>query len=155
LELPQFINAPSNVAYQCPEEVPAFENLTAFDRCGDAVVVEQFGSSSSADDTLVCDAVTTPAGPGQDWAVWIDGLFSAGLASTDWYRWVGTPSLVFSNDGEARLIGDVVALNNPSNGWHVDMTMAEGVDWAAWSANGGLYMDNLGLNGATHIFTSF
>ncbi|MFN5294297.1 MAG: T9SS type A sorting domain-containing protein [Flavobacteriales bacterium] len=155
LELPQFINAPSNVAYQCPEEVPAFENLTAFDRCGDAVVVEQFGSSSSADDTLVCDAVTTPAGPGQDWAVWIDGLFSAGLASTDWYRWVGTPSLVFSNDGEARLIGDVVALNNPSNGWHVDMTMAEGVDWAAWSANGGLYMDNLGLNGATHTSWNF
>ena len=154
-ELPEFVNAPSNVAYQCAEEVLAFENLTAVDRCGDAVVVKQFGSSSSADDTLVCDEVTTPAGPGQDWAVWINGLYSAGLASTDWYRWVGAPSLVFSNDGEARLIGDVVALNNPANGWHVDMTMAEGVDWAAWSADGGLYMDNLGLNGATHASWNF
>jgi len=35
------------------------------------------------------------------------------------------------------------------------MTMAEGVDWAAWSANGGLYMDNLGLNGATHTSLEF
>ena len=154
-EAPVFVNAPANASYQCIEEVPAYGNLEAIDGCGGDVVVAQFGSASSIIDTLACDQVTTPAGPGQDWAVWIDGLLSAGLASTDWYRWVGTPSLVFSNDGEARLIGDVVALNNPANGWHVDMTMAEGVDWAAWSADGGLYMDNLGLNGANHTSWNF
>jgi len=125
-EAPVFADAPANLNFQCEEEVPAYVNLTAFDRCGDEVEVEQFGSSSSAEDTLVCDQVTTPAGPGADWGLWLNGLFSGGLASTDWYRWVGEPSLVFSNDGEARLIGDVVALNNPANGWHVDMTLVEG-----------------------------
>ncbi len=157
-EDPTFVNAPANATYQCIEEVPAFTNLTAIDDCGGDVVVQQFGESTSADDTLVCDQVTTPAGPGQDWSLWIDGLYGAGLATTDWYKWIGTPSLVFSNDGEARLVGDVIAVGpsaNPNNGWHVDMTLVEGVDWSTWSAGGGLYMDNLGTNGATHTSWNF
>jgi large repetitive protein len=153
-EAPTFVNAPANIAYQCPEEVPSFQNLSATDRCGGDVVVQQFGSSSSADDTLICDQIVTPQGPGQDWGIWINGLYPA-LASTDWYRWVGAPSLVFSSTGEARLVGDVVAMNNPSNGWHVDMTMEDGQDWATWSAEGGLYMDNLGLNASTHTSWNF
>ncbi|MFM7233020.1 MAG: T9SS type A sorting domain-containing protein [Flavobacteriales bacterium] len=151
---PSFIDAPASVSYQCPEEVPAYTNISAEDGCGGDVLVQQFGSSTSADDTLVCNQISNPNGPGQDWGVWIHGLYPS-LASTDWYRWVGAPSLVFSNTGEARLIGDVVAMNNPANGWHVDMTMAEGENWAQWSAGGGSYMDNLGINGASHTSWNF
>ena len=104
-EDPTFVNAPANATYQCIEEVPAFTNLTAIDDCSGDVVVQQFGESTSADDTLVCDQVTTPAGPGQDWSIWLDGLYAEGLATTDWYKWYGTPSLVFSNNGRAHLVG--------------------------------------------------
>lgn len=106
-------------------------------------------------DTLICNQITTPTGPGQDWGLWLNGLYSAGLASTDWFRWSGFPSLVFSNDGSAHLVGDVVANNNLSNGWHVDITLEEGVDWSTWSAGGGLYMDNLGLIENTYTSWSF
>jgi len=123
--VPTFINPPANASYQCSGEVPAYENLTASDCCG-GNVVEQFGSSSSVDDTLVCNQVATPQGPGQDWGLWVNGLYPS-HATTDWYRWVGAPSLVFSNDGEARLVGDVVAIDNAANGWHVDMTLEDGI----------------------------
>ena len=150
-EAPVFVDAPGNASYQCIGEVPAYGSLNATDACGGDVVVQQFGSSSSMDDTLVCNQVTTPQGPGQDWGLWINGLVNAGLASTDWYRWNGSPSLVFSANGEARLIGDVVAMNNPANGWHVDVTLNNGKNWAQWNALGRTYMDNLGTNASTHV----
>lgn len=154
-EAPVFVDAPANANYQCLSEVPAFTNLLATDGCGDEVVVEQLQEAFVSDDTLICDQVSTPQGPGQDWAVWINGLYSSGLASTDWYRWRGTPSIRFNSNGQARLVGTVEAINNPANGWYVDMTMMNGVNWSTWSANGGLYMDNLGQSGSTHTSWSF
>jgi len=167
------IDCPPNVEVSCLDDMSDFDavgwvsvmdadgysinvtySLSAYDRCGGDVTVEQFGSSSSADDTLICDQISTPQGPGQDWGLWINGLYPT-LASTDWYRWVGAPSLVFSNNGQARLVGDVASVGNTSNGWHVDMTLEDGQDWAAWSADGGLYMDNLNMNGATHTSWNF
>jgi uncharacterized protein (TIGR02145 family) len=110
---------------------------------------------TSSNDTLFCTEITTPLGPGLDWAFWIEGLSNLGLASTDYYEWTNWPSIVFSDNGQARLVGDVVALNNPANGWHVDITLYEGMDWASWSANGGLYMDNLGMSVESHTTWNF
>ncbi|MFM2202005.1 MAG: hypothetical protein RL040_1205, partial [Bacteroidota bacterium] len=154
-QAPVFVGAPADASYQCIDEVPAITNLEATDACGGQVIGEQFRSFSSADISLECNEITTPLGPGQDWGLWVNGLLNAGLATTDWYRWIGTPSLVFTVDGGARLVGDVAALNNPANGWHVDMTLTDGVDWAAWSAGGGLYMDSFGTNGSTHTSWNF
>jgi uncharacterized protein (TIGR02145 family) len=108
-----------------------------------------------ANDTLFCNEITTPSGPGPDWAFWIEGLFNMGLASTDYYEWTNWPSIVFSDNGQARVVGDVVALNNPANGWHVDITLYDGMDWASWSANGGFYLDNLGIGEPNHTTWNF
>ena len=150
---PVFINAPGDTIYQCIEDVPSFENLTASDCCGGNVVV-QFDEATWLYDTLACDQITTPIGPGMDWGMWINGLYPEG-ASTDWYRWTGAPNLVFSSAGQARLIGRVVALNDADSGWDVDVTLEEGQDWLTWSSEGGLYMDNLGMNSTTHTSWSF
>jgi hypothetical protein len=34
-------------------------------------------------------------------------------------------------------VGDVFATNGAGYGWHVDITLEDGVDWTAWSGNGG------------------
>ena len=141
---------PSDTTYQCFEDVPAESTLPDSIYCENGLFVEFFGSQSDYEDTLICNEVTTPAGPGQDWGLWVSGLYSEGLASTDWYRWVGTPTLVFSQDGEARLIGDAIALNNPLNGWHIDATLVDGLNWEDWSEQGGQFMDQLGLGAQYH-----
>lgn len=151
-EAPEFVDAPGNASYQCIDEVPAYDNLTAQDDCGGSVTVQQFGSSSSIDDTLVCENITTPVGPGLDWGLWVDGLMNLGYPS-DFFRWRDTPSLVFSADGEARLIGDVVYASssiyasNPNDGWHVDITLANGRDWSQW--NGALGRQYYGFGAAS------
>jgi hypothetical protein len=134
-EAPVFVDAPGDATYECIDEVPAPSAVSAQDDCNNPVVVELFENESSINDTLVCNDITTPDAFGPDEALWLNGLNAAGLTTR--YSWSGTPSLIFSANGEARLVGDVFATNGAGYGWHVDITLEDGVDWTAWSGNGG------------------
>ncbi len=137
-EAPVFVDAPGDATYECIDEVPSPSALSAQDECGGAVEVTLFENASSIDDTLVCNDITAPDAPGNiaNYSLWLDGINTVGLPVR--YNWSGTPSLVFSSNGEARLVGDVYATNNSGYGWHVDITLADGVNWADWSAGGGM-----------------
>jgi hypothetical protein len=137
-EAPVFVDAPGDATYECIDEVPSPSALSAQDECGGAVEVTLFENASSIDDTLVCNDITAPDAPGNiaNYSLWLDGINAVGLPVR--YNWSGTPSLVFSSNGEARLVGDVYATNNSGYGWHVDITLADGVNWADWSAGGGM-----------------
>ncbi|MFN5620140.1 MAG: hypothetical protein ACK478_02455, partial [Flavobacteriales bacterium] len=135
-EAPVFVGAPSNATYECIDEVPSPSALSAQDACGGAVEVTLFENSSSINDTLVCNNITTPNAVGPDYALWLNGINGVGLPTR--YAWSGSPSLVFSANGEARLVGDVYATNGSGYGWHVDITLADGENWSEWSANGGM-----------------
>jgi hypothetical protein len=134
-EAPVFVNAPVDATYECIGEVPAPNLVSAQDDCNNPVVVELFENESSINDTLVCNDITTPNAPGPDYSLWLNGLNTLGLPVR--YAWSGAPTLIFSSNGEARLVGDAYATNGSGYGWHVDMTLAEGMDWTAWSAQGG------------------
>ncbi|MFN5619901.1 MAG: hypothetical protein ACK478_01235, partial [Flavobacteriales bacterium] len=137
-EAPVFVGAPSNATYECIDEVPAPSTLSAQDECGGAVEVTLFENASSIDDTLVCNDITAPDAPGNiaNYSLWLDSINVVGLPVR--YNWSGSPSLVFSSNGEARLVGDVYATNGSGYGWHVDITLADGVNWEDWSADGGM-----------------
>jgi hypothetical protein len=137
-EAPVFVGAPSDATYECIDEVPSAASFTAQDECGGPMDVVIYEDASSIDDTLVCNDITTPQTPNvqNDFSLWLDGINAVGLPLR--YAWSGSPSLVFSSNGEARLIGDAYATNGSGYGWHVDITLTDGVDWADWSAGGGL-----------------
>lgn len=137
-EAPVFVDAPGDATYECIDEVPSPSALSAQDECGGAVEVTLFENASSIDDTLVCNDITAPDAPGNiaNYSLWLDSINIVGLPVR--YNWSGSPSLVFSSNGEARLVGDVYATNGSGYGWHVDITLADGVNWADWSAGGGM-----------------
>jgi hypothetical protein len=152
-EAPVFVGAPSNSTYECIDEVPGVASFTAQDECGGPMDVVLYEDASSIDDTLVCNNITAPDAPGNiaNYSLWLDGINAVGLPVR--YNWSGSPSLVFSSNGEARLVGDVYATNGSGYGWHVDITLADGVNWADWSAGGG--MPHMPPAGNLHFDWSF
>jgi hypothetical protein len=145
-EGPVFVNEPADALYQCIGDVPPAEELETTD-CGDLITTTIFEPNDV--DTLIC-TLSTPVGPGPDWAVWLNGLTSLGLASNDYYRWVaGSASMEYHNDGTAYLTGTVENMTNPAEQWVVHFWMQNGKNWSDWSALGRSYKDDLGF-GAAH-----
>lgn len=146
-EGPVFVNVPADMSYQCIGDVPQAEELETTD-CGDLITTVIFEPSDI--DTLVC-TLSTPVGPGPDWAVWLNGLTSLGLASNDYYRWVvGTANMEYHIDGTAHLTGTVENMTNPAEQWVVDFWMQNGKNWSDWSALGRSYKDDLGFGAANY-----
>jgi hypothetical protein len=143
---PVFLDAPADASYQCISEVPQAQELETTD-CGgnvDIVIFEPDGT-----DSLNC-TLSTPVGPGPDWAVWLNGLTSLGLASNDYYRWVpGTATMVYNVDGTAYLTGTVENMTNTAEQWVVHFWMQNGQNWSDWSAQGRSYKNDLGFGTST------
>ncbi|MBX7051353.1 MAG: T9SS type A sorting domain-containing protein [Flavobacteriales bacterium] len=145
---PVFVDEPADASYQCVGDIPPMPTLEATD-CNMVEEIVGFDVQTGFD-TLFC-TLTTPVGPGPDWAVWLNGLTSLGLASNDYYTWIpGTATMHYYVDGTAYLTGDVRNMSNPSETWTVHFWMENGKNWADWSAMGRSYKDDLGFGAATH-----
>lgn len=146
-ESPVFVDVPADITYQCISQVPQAEELETTDCSSnvDIVIFEPDGT-----DSLNC-VLSTPVGPGPDWAVWLNGLASLGLASNDYYRWVpGTASMVYNIDGTAYITGTVENMTNTAEQWVVHFWMQNGMNWSDWSALGRSYKNDLGFGTSTH-----
>jgi hypothetical protein len=148
-DAPVFNSTPENITVQCVEDVPAPGECPATDDCGSAVTTEVFTSHTGAP-TSIC-SLTTPIGPGPDGSIWLFNALGSGLAASDNWSWIGSPSLTAFDDGTARLVGDVVNNANATQGWHVDMMFENKADWASWSSMGRSYKNDLGLAGTNYL----
>jgi hypothetical protein len=146
---PVFTSIQDVITVTCESEIPPVGPCPAVDGCSGLGSNEVFEVHTGSD-TLNC-VLTTAIGQGPDWSVWLSGLTSASLASSDYYAWVpGTATLDFYNDGTAILSGDVVNLVNPAEGWSVSVYLENGKNWADWSSMGRSYKDDLNIAAALH-----
>ncbi len=131
----------SDVTVECVEDIPVAMMLTAVDACtGEEISSSSFESGGTA--TVVCE-LSTAYGPGDDWAVWLQG-FSQG--ASDNFVW-DTNGGTFDQyaDGTAHLYGEVVNDTDATQGWVVDLWFENGQDWTDWSSQGRWYKDDLGF----------
>ena len=148
-EGPVFTDLPATLNFTCVDDVPPMSEETAID-CNEIAVNEPFQSNTGLD-TSNC-VLTTPIGPGPDWAVWLDGLKLAGLQANDYYRWVpGTAYMSFYGDGTAKIWGQVENMTNNTQKWDAEFWMENGKNWADWSAMGRSYKNDLNLAGLNYL----
>jgi len=143
-------------AIECDQPMPGASQFVATDACGQVVQTEVLVSSSQSNSDATAGRqircqLTTPFGPGPDGSIWLNNAQQLGLASSNYWSWTGAPQLVSYDDGTAHLTGDVVNNANAAQGWHVDMWFKNRRDWAAWSALGRSYKDDLGFGSANHL----
>ena len=131
----------SDVAVECVEDIPAALMLTALDACtGEEIPSSSFESGGTA--TVVCE-LSTAFGPGDDWAVWLQGFSQGASDNFVWDANGGTFDQYA--DGTAHLYGAVVNDTDATQGWIVDLWFENGVDWTDWSSQGRWYKDDLGF----------
>ncbi|MFZ4786171.1 MAG: hypothetical protein ACOYLH_11890, partial [Flavobacteriales bacterium] len=138
-----------DITVQCIDDVvmPSFPAVS--DACGEVVTTETF-ESHTGEITNIC-SLLTPLGPGPDGSIWLFDAQGQGLAASNFWSWIGTPSFEEYGDGTAHLVGDVVNNANASQGWHVDMHFVNKRDWATWSGMGRSYKNDLGLAGSNYL----
>ena len=138
---PEFIGLDAELNVQCRDEV-YFQEVTAVDACSGETTIETWNSNTGEVDSE-CIA-TTAFGPGADWAVWLPTLSSASGAN-----------FVFDANGghfdqfaggTAHLHGTVVNTMNANEQFIVDLWFENKADWAAWSAQGRNYKNDLLLD---------
>ncbi|MBL0316731.1 MAG: T9SS type A sorting domain-containing protein [Flavobacteriales bacterium] len=145
-----------DVSVQCLEEVPALLEVSAWDACSGEVPAEGWQSQTGEVESEC--VLSTAFGPGADWAVWLPVLASDSETSS--------ANFVFDAngghfdqfiDGTAHLYGTVVNTANANEQFVVDLKFENKADWAAWSALGRNYKNDLGLACATadHINWSY
>jgi large repetitive protein len=146
---PVFTSVADVITVACETDIPPVGPCPAVDGCS-ALGSNEVFESNTGGDTLNC-VLTTSIGQGPDWSVWLSGLTSASLASSDYYAWVpGSATLDFYIDGTAILTGNVVNMVNPAEGWAVSVYLENGANWAQWSGMGRTFNDPLNIAAATH-----
>jgi hypothetical protein len=152
---PVISGIPADVTVECGSEIPGPATATYSDACGTVTNSQLFVTSNRESDSSLTGysrrcVLTTPQGPGPDGSIWLFNVQGLGLASSNFWSWVGTPSLNSYNDGTAHLVGDVVNNSNAAQGWHVDMWFKNKRNWSDWSALGRSYKDDLGFGAANY-----
>ncbi|MFT6409601.1 MAG: hypothetical protein ACJA15_000407, partial [Flavobacteriales bacterium] len=144
---PAFIDFPENVVVECEEDIPAVFVVDAEDACSGLDSVAVFTSVTGYP---VEECVTSTAyGLGDDWAVWLPVLETAGVSLTDDFVPSGELSYTKFNDGTAHVSGMVVNNMNSSQGFIVDFWFENTVDWETWSTGlGRSYKDDAGFAAA-------
>ena len=147
---PVFDMVPPSMEAECGGEIPEQATLTATDACsGSAEVVSFVSTNGGEGDNLIGSetncVLTTPTGPGPDGSIWLNGVQALGLASSNFWSWVGSPALTSYPDGTAHVVGSVVNNSNPGQGWMVDMWFENRRNWDEWSGLGRSYKDDLNL----------
>ncbi|MCB0761991.1 MAG: T9SS type A sorting domain-containing protein [Flavobacteriales bacterium] len=143
-EGPIFEDYDAYIEVPCLEDVPAPQDLTAYDACMGETVDVQIYESNTGELTDTC-SLSTAFGPGDDWAFWLPSGYMDG--------YVTSANFVFDAngghfdqfvDGTAHLYGTVVNDENPSEIFELDFWFENKSDWDAWSSMGRSYKDDLG-----------
>ena len=149
---PVFNMEPADISVECEGEIETPLLSTTDCNPGSDIIIFD---SNTGGDSLFCE-LTTPLGPGPDWAVWLNGLTGLGLAANDYYTWIpGSATMTFMVDGTAHITGDVQNMSNPGQTWNVSFWMENGKNWTDWSALGRSYKDDLGFGALTHFNWSY
>ncbi|HEY8404548.1 MAG TPA: hypothetical protein VIK71_08050, partial [Flavobacteriales bacterium] len=135
--------------------IPEPDMVTVVDECGSSGPVEVFTSQTGEPISTCC--LTTAYGPGSDWSIWLP-LLSNGSCCFNSANWIFVDCGHFDQyaDGTARIHGTVYNSADPAQQLIVDIWLKLKRDWAAWSALGRGYRDDLGLvNAAQHMDWSY
>jgi large repetitive protein len=132
---PEFTWVPENLNVQCPEDVPAPDELTATDNCDENVTVtflEVEGPQSYA-------SITTAIGDGYALSI---PTFIPGSQN---YVFNSEGTFTQFNNGTARLQGTVFSTIYPAKGWAVDIWLKNKAGWDEWNNAGGVFVDDNNL----------
>lgn len=136
-----------DITVQCIEDVVAPE-ASATDACSDVTITSFESHTAGVISTCV---LTTPIGPGPDGSIWLFEAQSSGNAASDWWSWVGNPTLTVYDDGTAHISGSVQNVANASQAWDVSIWLENRADWTTWSSLGRWYKNDLGLAGSNYL----
>lgn len=141
------------IELQCAS-LPEPDAATAVDECGSSTPVTVFTSQTGEPVSSCC--LTTAYGPGSDWSIWLPLLSSGGCCFNS-ANWVfdGCGHLDQYADGTAHIHGTVHNSSDPAQQFVVSLWLKSKRDWAAWSALGRGYRDDMGFGAATHFDWSY
>ncbi len=152
---PVFTSCPADLVLACDDEIPAGENMIAYDNCGAEIVATPediiHGEMPAQGSIADCDLLTpvrpagNPCNYPYDWAMILIGMPNA----HKWYS-VSEGNFVQYPNGSIHITATLNNVLNPSNGWLLDVTFNGQMDWATWSALGRSFKDDCGGIGANH-----
>jgi hypothetical protein len=136
---PQLIGCPSNLELPCDQDAPTAASVTATDNCDEDVEVifeEYVLGTAPAPGSIADCAIQTPVRPvpnicgySYDWAM---ALFN--MPVNHRYYQVTEGNFVQYPDGSIHVVATMVNATNAANGWNVEMSFNNGMDWASWSS---------------------
>ena len=129
-EAPELSIESQTIALQCPEDVPAAPEVTAFDDC-DGDVDVQFFQFSGENGDVVCSASDAIGENPAYWAIWLPTLPDG---YTDQWRFVEDGSFNEYPDDTAILTGTVASINNPNRRFKIHIKLVGNYDWPTWNS---------------------
>ena len=153
---PEFTNLPeAEIELLCQDELPEVPEVTVTDNCdelAEVVFVEEFnGFNPDPESDTSCEGVQ-PLNAQADWAMSLFGLPNSGGESN--YNVVFSQVNTYEDMGngeEAIITGTFYDQANPNGGWHVNIPLVNGVNWADWSSiPGNIYKDDYDLAGDSY-----
>ena len=153
---PEFANLPdAEIEIFCQDELPEVPEVTVTDNCDqlvEVVFVEEFnGFNPDPEADTNCEGVQ-PLNAQADWAMSLFGLPNSGGESN--YNVVFSQVSTYEDTGngqEAIITGTFYDQANPNGGWHINIPLVNGVNWADWSSSPGhLYKDDYDLAGDSY-----
>ena len=143
---PVITDVAEDAVLDCTAPFPDFD-LPSATSCAEVPVSNLVGVE--LDETLITTYdLTTAFGVGADWALWLGGFQDMGLGASDYFNPTndGVALNLYAN-GTARIAGDLVNDEDPSQQFHLDLFLQYGQDYASWEEQGRLPKDDLGLGG--------
>ncbi len=142
--LPAFASVPEDVVVPCLEAFPDFEVPSA-SGCAESPIenvptVELDATSIERHDVM------TALGDGPDWALWLGGFEAMGHGASDYFVPYGD-GISFEQyaNGTARFTGEMVNDSDADQRFELNVFLQYGQDYDAWTAQGRLPKDDLGL----------
>jgi hypothetical protein len=135
---PELSECPGDLILDCNDEIPAPAAVTVSDNCDQniTIVFEEFmyGDLPAEGSIADCNLITplrpagNPCGYPYDWAM---AMF--GLPTAHRYYTVHNGNLVQYPNGTAHVTAEMRNVQNPANGWNIDMWFNNQMDWSQWS----------------------
>jgi len=133
-------------------EIPDVPTLAVFGECGNYEV--NYDESVEYLETLesTCD-LGNAVNSSSETAIWLPTLSNSGADFT-----FGPEGGQINEDettGNITITGQVFNTVNPNESWVLSLILYDEQNWDEWSANGGSYKDDLGVNELNHIEWSY
>ncbi len=135
---PTLNNCPSDITLNCGEELPTPANVLAEDNCDESpeLTYDQFvlGDLNDVNAGESCALLTpirplnNPCGYPVNWSMC---MFA--LPKLHRYYYVSAGSYTQMNDGTVLLTATMNNVYNPNNGWNIQLTFGNEMNWNEWS----------------------